>query len=351
MLPYPLFFPDATRGVVRAVDNEDIRETGIQGVLINTYHMWRMIPHEKMRKWGGVAAFMRWRGAIISDSGGFQAMSLIKKSGGKITDEGLWFKPPNSPRVLLTPEVSISYQLAMQTDLVVVLDEYTHEGATEREERVSVERTIGWAKRSKIAFEKECARLEIPKEERPYLVAVNQGGKNLKLRRECNERLAEIGFDGYGHGGDGFDAERQLDMQISQAVVDSAPKGALLYGLGVGKPEDIVRLVRQGYQIFDCVIPTRDARHGRLYVYKAKTVAEIDLENLDFYYYYVPSKAEYRESDEPISTACDCHTCTHYSRAYLSHLCRLNETLAYRLATIHNLRFYAILMEKLRTTN
>lgn len=347
-LPYPLFFPDATRGVVKAVDNEDVVGTGTPGILVNTYHLWRTISEKKMRAWGGIRPFMHWRGAVISDSGGFQAMSLIKKAGGKITNEGLWFKPPNSAKVLLTPEISIRYQLALQTDLVVVLDEYTHEDATKREERVSVERTIAWAKRSKVAYDEECERLEIREEKRPYLIAVNQGGKNLALRRECNERLAEIGFDGYGHGGDGFDAERRLDMELSQIVVTSAPKDAVIYGLGVGKPEDIVRLSAQGYQIFDCVIPTRDGRHGRLYVFNAKTAAEIDLTKPKFYHYYVPTKTANHESDEPISSVCDCHTCTHYSRAYLAHLFKIGDTLAYRLATIHNLRFYAILMERLR---
>lgn len=347
-LPYPLFFPDATRGVVRAVDNEDVRETGTPGVLVNTYHMWRSIPTDQMRTWGGIRKFMRWDGAIISDSGGFQAMSIIKKMGGKITDEGLWFKPPNSAKVLLTPEISIRYQLAMKTDLIVVLDEYTHEGATKREERESVERTIAWAKRSRVAYDQECQRLEIPEDERPYIIAVNQGGKNLELRRECNARLAEIGFDGYGHGGDGFNADRKLDLNLAQVVVESAPRDALLYGLGVGKPEDVVNLARQGYQIFDCVLPTRDARHGRLYVFDAKTMEEIELNSVNFYHYLVPEKNEHRNNDEPISTACDCHTCKNYSRAYLYHLFKLKETLAYRLSTIHNLRFYALLMEKLR---
>ena len=291
-----------------------------------------------MRKMGGARAFMRWGGACISDSGGFQAMSLIKKASGKITDEGLWFKPPNEKRVLLTPEESVRYQLALGTDLVVVLDEYTHEGATDKEARESVERTIAWAKRSKDAFVRGCEREEIPEERRPYLIAVNQGGKNISLRKECNERLAEIGFDGYGHGGDGFNAERKLDMELSRVVAESAPTGALLYGLGVGKPEDISRLYRQGYQIFDCVIPTRDARHGRLYFWKEPTP---NLLIDDFYVTAPPKRA-------PKETYCDCHTCREVGWEYVAHLFAIGDTLSYRLATIHNLRFYAQLMEKLR---
>jgi len=338
-LPLPLFFPDATRAVVKAVDNEDVVNTGTQGVLVNTYHLWRLIPERKMREIGGVRNFMNWKGGIISDSGGFQAMSLIKKGGGKITDEGLWFKPPNAPRVLMTPEESVRYQLAMGTDLCVVLDEYTHEGSTAREARESVERTIAWAKRSRIAFDQTCEEWEIPKDQRPYLIAVNQGGKNVELRRECNERLVEIGFDGYGHGGDGFDEERKLDMALSQIVVDSAPKNSLFYGLGVGKPEDVVRLARQGYQVFDCVIPTRDARHDRLYFWKDG----VQVETNDF---YVTKRAK----TTPKETYCDCHTCRNYSWEYVAHLFSLGETLSYRLMTIHNLRFYATMIEELRYT-
>lgn len=347
-LPYPIFFPDATRGMVKGLDKIDIKNTNTPGVLVNTYHLWRMIPEERMRKIGGVRKLMGYDGAVISDSGGFQVMSLVKRAGGKVVDDGVWFKPDNSPRMLLTPELSVKYQLAMKTDLVVVLDDFTPEGASERQTRETVERTIMWAKRSKDAFVSQCERLEIPPDKRPYLIAVNQGGKNIALRKECNERLSEIGFDGYGHGGDGFDEERGLDMELSRAVVESAPPDSLFYGLGVGKPEDVTRLYRQGFQIFDCVLPTRDARHGRLYVYDAKSIEKIDISTNDFYSYFVPKKSIHQDDDSPISTACDCHTCKTTSRSYLNHLFKVNDTLAYRLASIHNLRFYSILTEKLR---
>lgn len=349
---YPLFFPDATQGMVRNLDNQDLDATGTHGVLVNTYHMWRHISEARMKQMGGIRKFMRWQGAIISDSGGFQAMSLAKraKGMGKIVDDGIWFRPPNAPRMLLTPELSIKYQLLMETDLVVVLDEYTHEGATKWEERESVERTIAWAKRSRAAYDKYGDELEIPRDKRPYLIAVNQGGKNKELRRECNARLAEIGFDGYGHGGDGFDEQRKLDLELSQLIVDIAPQDSLMYGLGVGKPEDIVNLSRQGWQIFDCVLPTRDARHGRLYVFTATDRSKINLADKTFYEYYVPTREKYRDVlDEPISAMCDCHTCQNYSRAYLAHLFRVKDGLGWRLATIHNLRFYAMLTEILRT--
>jgi len=348
--PEPLFFPDATRGMVRSLDNQDVEVTGTKGVLVNTYHLWRMIPIERMRAMGGVKRFMNYQGLVISDSGGYQVMTLAKRAVGmgKVVEEGVWFKPPGEPRMLLTPEKSIEYQLAMGTDLMVVLDDFTQVGATQREARETVERTIRWARRSKEAFEKECSRLKIPDEERPVLTAVNQGGKNLKLRKECNERLAEIGFNAYGHGGDGFTPEGKIDMEMTRVIAESAPKGSLLYGLGIGKPEDIVGCYLLGFRIFDCVLPSRDARHGRLYVYKAGSIDEIDITKEDFYEYYQPGKQKNANVMEPVSKACDCHTCRNYSRGYLYHLFQVKDALAWRLSTIHNLRFYAMLMERLR---
>lgn len=345
---YPLFFPDATRGMVRSLDNQDVENTGTPGVLVNTYHLWKTIPEERMREMGGIRAFMGWEGLIISDSGGFQAMSIIKRGNGKITDEGLIFQPKGEPRRLLTPEQSVKYQLALKTDLMVVLDDFTEVGANPKQARVTVERTIAWANRSKIAYEAECERLGLGEEERPILTAVNQGGKDLNLRRECNKRLAKIGFTAYGHGGDGFTPEGKLDMEIARVFAESAPKGSLIYGLGVGKPEDIVGCVKLGFSIFDCVLPTRDARHGRLYVYTAPSIEEIDVTSPKFYEYYSPNKMRYAMSDEPVCRACDCHTCINYSRRYLYHLFQVKDALAWRLATIHNLRFYALLMEKLK---
>lgn len=338
-LPYPLFFPDATRGVVRAVDNQDVVATGTQGVLVNTYHLWRMIPAPDMRAIGGVRAFMHYDGAVISDSGGFQVMTLAKRAQGmgKVVDEGVWFKPPNGPRMLLSPEESVKYQLSMGTDLIVVLDDYTIAGGSERTTREAVERTVAWARRSKQAFLQECERLELPVDKRPYLIGVNQGGLYRNLRKECSEQLIEIGFDGYGYGGYSKREDGKIDMELTEYIVDTLPKDSLLYGLGVGKPDEIAAFTNIGFQIFDCVLPTRDGRHGRLYFWRDKDKAPTG----DFYFTATPAKA-------PAEPYCDCHTCTHYSWSYVTHLFRLKETLAYRLASIHNLRFYAELMERLR---
>jgi queuine tRNA-ribosyltransferase len=340
-IPFPVFFPDATRAVVRSVDSQDVAATGTPGVLVNTYHLWRMIAESKMREMGGVAKLMNWEGGTISDSGGFQVMSIVKKSGGKIVDEGVWFKPENSPKILLTPEDSIRYQLALGTDLMVVLDDFTTPEATEKEAKETVERTLLWAKRSKDAYIQECERLGIEEGQRPYLIGVVQGGFYPELRRYCAKELVKIGFDGLGWGGWPIKEDGSFDEESGKIIAEEAPDDYLLYGLGIGKPEDIVRSVAIGFNVFDCVLPTRDGRHGRLYVYDAPTGVT--------YHYFAPEKAENAYDLSPVDPHCDCHTCTNYSRAYLSHLFKIGDTLAYRLATIHNLRFYAQLLERLRS--
>lgn len=338
-IPLPVFFPDATRAVVKSVDSQDVSNTGTPGVLVNTYHLWRMIPIEKMHAIGGVAQLMNWDGGLISDSGGFQVMSLVKKYGGKVTDDGVKFKPENSPSLLLTPEESIKYQLALGTDLMVVLDDFTPANATEEATRETVERTLLWARRSKKTFVEECDRLGITEDKRPYLIGVVQGGFYPELRRYCAKELVKIGFDGLGWGGWPVKPDGSFDEESGKIIAEEAPEGYLLYGLGVGKPDDIIKSVKLGFNVFDCVIPTRDARHGRLFVWDS---------GLN-YHYYSPTKAENADDLAPVDANCDCHTCKNYSRAYLSHLFKLGDTAALRLATIHNLRFYAQLMEKLRT--
>ncbi len=309
----------------------DVATTGTPGVLVNTYHLWRMIPAEQMTALRGVATFMHWDGATISDSGGFQVMSLVKKMGGKVTDDGVYFKPENSPTLLLTPEESIQYQLALGTDLCVVLDDFTPPEATYEQAEETVTRTILWATRSKLAFDEVCQKLQIPKEKRPYLIAPVQGGFYPDLRRRCARELARIGFDGFGWGGWPVKPDGTFDEESGKIMAEEAPAGYLLYGLGIGKPSDIVAAYRLGWTIFDCVIPTRDARHNRLYFWTGEGLK------------YTTKNAAHAPE-----TSCDCYTCTHYDWAYVNHLFTIGDTLSYRLASIHNLRFYAQLMEKLR---
>jgi len=347
-LPYPIFFPDATRGVVRSVDSVDISGTQTPGVLVNTYHLYLEVGSRIIKKHGDVRKFMNWDGAVISDSGGFQIMSLIKnKTGsGKVTDKGVVFRPSKKRRILFTPEKSIQYQMKLQTDLLVVLDDFTPPGVTREQAEETVARTIDWAKRCKIEFERICKEEKI--KNKPYLIAVIQGGDHQDLRKECAKALVDIGFDGYGYGGWPVLESGEFDYKTANTIVENTPKGSLLYGLGIGKPQEVVNLVKLGYQIFDCVLPTRDARHKRLYVYNAESIKEINVHSNDFYSYYVPDKQKYANDNSPVSKACDCLLCTTYSKSYLAHLFRIGDTTALRLATIHNLRFYSILMEKLR---
>lgn len=350
-LPLPVFFPDATRAVLRMLDSKDIEDTHTPGILVNTFHLYKDLGKRALDAHGGVREFMSWKGGVISDSGGFQVMSLVKRSGmkGKITDKGmtLWYSKKN--KIELSPQDSIHFQMVLKPDMVVVLDDFTTPDATPEEARDTVERTIRWAKLCKIEFEKICKQKKLTEETRPYLLGVVQGGMYLDLRAECTQRLVEIGFDGLGYGGWPVNDDKSFNYDIAEVIAKHAPDNYLLYGLGIGKPEEIVGCVQRGFHIFDCVLPTRDARHKRLYVYTAKSIEEIDVTQPKFYEFYTPDKEKWYADTNPISTACDCLLCTRYTRAYLAHLFRIDDMTAKRLATIHNLRFYSILMEKLRT--
>lgn len=350
-LPLPLFFPDATRGFVRELSWEDVVGVGLPGVLVNTFHLLREQGYEKTRAAGGVRGMIGWDGAIISDSGGFQVMSIAKKSfgktqdpGGRITDEGVVFVMDQVEH-LLTPEESIRYQLTMKTDLCVVLDDFTPPDATIEEAEETVRRTTLWAKRCKAEFEKV---IKETGQAKPCLVGVVQGGSYPELRKRSMKELMEIGFPAFGYGGwpmkDGV-----FDVESAKLMAETLPKDALLYGLGIGKPDDIVKCVNLGWQIFDCVLPTRDARHGRLYVYTVESMDKIDVRSPAFYEYYNPTHASHKEEMITVSTACDCELCTKLTRADLYKMWKAKDKAVLRLATIHNLRFYAILMEKLRT--
>lgn len=335
-IPLPVFFPDATKAVVRSVDSQDIINTKTPGILVNTLHLYLDLGKKVLKKFNGIGPLMGWPGALISDSGGFQVMSLAKSGSGKVTDEGVSFHLNKKKKVLLTPEKSIDFQLQLKTDLLVVLDDFTPPSASYEEAKDTVRRTILWAKRSKQEFDKQTQNMAI----KPYLIGVVQGGFFPDLRKECSLALSEIGFDGYGYGGWPMDSEGKFDYESAKIIADNTPKNSLLYGLGIGKPDEIVSLFKMGYNVFDCVLPTRDARHGRLYVSAA---------NEKGYSFYSPKKERYYCDDQPVDQNCDCLLCKKYSRAYLRHLFKIEDLTAVRLATIHNLRFYARLMEKLQT--
>lgn len=350
-LPLPVFFPDATRAVVRSIDTSDLESTKTPGILVNTFHLWQELGGDVLKKFGGIREFMNFSGSVISDSGGFQVMSVIKSKNikGKITDEGAVFYPSKNKKKVLTPEKSIEFQMTLNTDMVIVLDDFTDPASNYNEAKISVERTLDWAKRSKAEFEKICKARKLT-ENRPYILGVVQGGKYQDLREYCTKELVKIGFDGVGYGGWPVDEEGKFDYDSAKSIANNVPPNYFLYGLGVGKPEEVLGCAKLGFNIFDCVLPTRDARHGRLYVYNFDSIEEINLDTTNFYSFYTPGKEKYYKDDSPVSTACDCLLCKKYSKAYLAHLFRMGDFTAGRLATIHNLRFYSILMEKIRTT-
>lgn len=349
-LPLPLFFPDATRAVLKTLDSVDIEQTKTPGILVNTYHLWQEIEPELLSKTKGVGNFMGFEGPVISDSGGFQIMSLIKsgKVRGKVTEEGVLYKNVSNQKVLLTPEKSIEFQFNLMTDLMVVLDDFTDPASTYDEAKESVRRTIEWAKRSKSEFELQLQKRQIPPSKAPYLIGVVQGGKYQDLRKMCAQELVKIGFNGLGYGGWPLNNKNEFDYESAKTIADNAPDDYLLYALGIGKPEDIVGCSKLGFNIYDCVLPTRDARHKRLYVFNAEDMDSIDVNKENFYSYYNPDKNLYSGDTSPVSKACDCHLCKNYSRAYLHHLFKIGDFTAGRLASIHNLRFYSLLTERIR---
>lgn len=353
----PTFFPDATQAVVKGVDSTDLEKAGVEGLVINTYHLLVGGLDQRIEKLGGIQKLMNFNKPIVTDSGGFQVMSLVHKNPdlGKISDEGVIFKVPGGPKVTLTPEKSIQTQLKLGCDMAVVLDECTYPDQSLKEQERSVERTIAWAKRSKEEFERiqnskvksQNYNSKFKSErtiKRPLLFAVVQGGASKKLRKYCAKELIKIGFDGYCFGGFPVDKKGRFLTEILKYTAKLLPDDQLKYALGVGRPENIMEAVKMGYQIFDCVIPTREARHKKLYIFNLSSDVNIKY----FYSTIYIGSGRYQNDQQPISDLCDCSTCQNYSRAYLHHLFKIGDCLAARLATIHNLRFYSMLMEKLK---
>lgn len=350
-LTLPTFFPDGTLGVVRGVDSTDLKKCGVEGLVINAYHLLVNALGDRLENFGDIHTLMRWDRPIITDSGGFQVMSLVRKSSksGKLKDDEIIFYAKGGQKVILTPENSIRTQLKLGADILITLDDCTRPEMSQEEQEKSVERTIAWAKRSKKEFERLTAsqpRKVQPCVARPLLFGVIQGGSDEMLRAECAKELIKIGFDGYCYGGfpvfEGKFLKNILEYSAS-LMPDDKPK----YALGVGRPENIIESVKIGYQIFDCVVPTREARHKKLYIFN-KDPKETDILRENFYQNLYFGNAQYQNDPAAVSKYCDCLTCQNYSRAYLHHLFKIQDVLSVRLATIHNLRFYSMLMEKLK---
>jgi queuine tRNA-ribosyltransferase len=349
----PTYLPDATLGVVRGTDARDLEAAKVEGVVVNTYHLLTDPGISVLKKLGGIKKLMNFSGLVTSDSGGWQVFSLIHRraNAGSITDKGVTFSIGGAKKKLFTPEKSIQIQFEIGADLVVCLDDFTSPKATEAQIQESVERTLHWAERCKAEFDLQVQKRGLTEKTRPKLLAVIQGHNNLQLRAHCAERLLEIGCDGLGLGGYPIKASGELDLDLAQFIVELIPKDKIKFALGVGKPYEIAACAAMGWEIFDCTLPTRDGRHKRLYNF-AQNPDELSLEELanpqNYEYLYI-HREKYRRAPEPISPFCDCHTCQNFSRAYLHHLFNINETLAFRLATIHNLRVYTKVIELVRS--
>src|SRR3989344_3914894 len=270
----PCFMPDATRGVIKGLSIQDWQRLNLPAAVINTYHLYLQPGLKLLTKAGGAHEFMDWAGPLLSDSGGYQVYSLIHKNKnlGKITDDKVVFKSPfDGAKHELTPERSIQIQVALGTDMIVCLDDCPPHDVSPAAMAKSVERTVLWAKRCKLEYEKQNEKYK----RRPLLFAVIQGGTDLALRKICADALMDIGFDGYGFGARPVDTDGQFLGRVLQEAADMIPENAVRFGLGIGLPEDIVRCVTMGWDIFDCVIPTREGRHGRLFLWKSNVKAQI----------------------------------------------------------------------------
>ncbi|RMG91569.1 MAG: tRNA-guanine transglycosylase [Chloroflexi bacterium] len=343
----PLFLPDGTQGVVRSVDAADLERCGVQAMQMNVFHLMQRPGSSTIQALGGLHQMSGWSRPIFTDSGGFQVYSLIRQNpkSGSISDKGAIFRV-ESRKYNLTPEKSVQLQLAYGSDVVICLDDCTHVDDAEAEQAASVRRTVAWARRCRETFDQLVDEKGLAPAERPFLVAVIQGGASHPLRRACAEQLLEIGFDGYGYGGWPLDADGRLLEDMLGYVRELVPPEFPVHALGVGHPDNVVACARLGYNIFDSTMPTRDARHGRLYAF-TQSPHQTQFTGDWFEYVYINDK-KHVKTNRPISPYCDCPVCSRYSLGYLHHLYKLGDTLYFRLATMHNLRFMTQMMSRLR---
>jgi len=343
----PVFLPDATRAVLKSLDAEDLKTCGIEALMVNAFHLMSDPGTTVVESAGGVKKFMGWDRLTASDSGGFQLLSMIyrDKSVGNISDEGVVFHRSsggNKRKYSLTPESSIQVQFALGTDLMFCLDDCPPAGAKSDAVANSVRRTIEWGKRCREEFQRQVEARKLSAENRPLLFAIIQGGNDNSLRQECYRGLAPAGFDGFGFGGWPLDEQGKPDLAILEFTASLVPAELPRFALGVGSPGALADGYRLGYDIFDCTMPSRDARHGRLYILGGSGLAcqSINIKKEDFV-----------RDHRPVAEDCDCLACRKYSRAYISHLFSVADPLSARLSTIHNMRCWARMVERLRAGN
>lgn len=318
----PAFMPVGTYGTVKGLTPEEIATTGAQIILGNSFHLMARPGTEVIAAHGDLHDFMRWNGPILTDSGGFQVFSLGALR--RIGEQGVHFRSPvNGSPVFMGPEESMAVQRALGADIVMIFDDCTPYPATPDQVRVSTELSLRWAARSKAAHGDNPSAL----------FGINQGGMVPALRAASLHGLLEIGFDGYAIGGLSVGEPEAERLKVLDFLVERLPRAQPHYLMGVGTPEDIVAGVQRGIDLFDCVLPTRNARNGHLFTH----AGTVRIRN-----------AAHKTATEPLDPDCGCYTCRNYSRAYLHHLDKCKEILGARLNTIHNLTYYQTLMQGLR---
>ena len=318
----PAFMPVGTYGTVKAMSPAELEEIGAQIVLGNTFHLWLRPGLDVIEKHGGLHGFMGWKRPLLTDSGGFQVFSLATLR--KLSEEGVRFASPiNGDRMLLTPEESIRIQRVLDSDIAMVFDECLEHPATEKDTKRSMQLSLRWAERSKRAHEGS----------RNALFGIVQGGMYEGLRDESLAGLVKIGFDGYAIGGLSVGEPKNDRSRILAHSAPALPADKPRYLMGMGTPEDIISAVQAGIDMFDCVLPTRNARNGWLFTRSG----DVKIRN-----------ARWRDDARPLDASCGCYACRHFTRAYLHHLQKSNEILGARLNTLHNLHYYLGLMRELR---
>jgi queuine tRNA-ribosyltransferase len=318
----PAFMPVGSQGTVKGLDPHEVRECGFQLILANAYHLFLRPGHKLIESLGGLHAFMQWPGAILTDSGGYQMVSLAELCD--VTEEGVGFRSHiDGEWHLLSPETSIAVQVALGSDIMMMLDHCPTFPCTEGQAREAVQRTTRWAKRCAI----------VPRKAHQWLFGIVQGGVFPQLRQESTEELVNLNLDGYALGGLSLGEEKPAMLNMIETVVDRLPSSRPRYLMGVGLPEDIVEGVARGLDLFDCVIPTRHGRTGWLFTRSGRVLIK---------------QARYARDSDPIDAGCGCPVCQRFSRAYLRHLFLSHEMLGVRLNTIHNLWYYGSLMREVR---
>lgn len=337
----PQFYPIGTQGTVKTVTSEEIKFWGATLVLANTYHLWQRPGDALIYKAGGLHKFMNWKGPIFTDSGGFQVYSLAKMR--KVMEAGVLFQfDLDGKQEILSPEKSIDIQANLGSDIALILDDFPGFPFEHSRSKESIELTNRWAERA-VREHQKIIQDGDPVNPGQKLWGIVQGASFPDLRKQSAEDMVKFGFEGFAIGGVAVGEPHDEMMKAIEYTIPYLPETAPKHLLGVGTPFDIIQAVSRGCDTFDCVIPTREARHGRLYVTAKDEDGREGYETIDV------RLEKYKEDFTPVDNTCNCYLCLHHSRAYLRHLLASGEILGTRLATMHNLRFYLNFMEKIRT--